>query len=180
MTHDLRRQIWDRLVEGVASPKEIADELGADLDDVSYHTRRLVELDCAEKVSEKKVRGAVQHFYRATKQVVLDDEEWLQLLRDNPRLAEHQIGTFMQVQLDDYRKSILAGVLGSDDRFLIDRTPVVVDEAGCNRILEELDRFERETLPEIVRESAERRSDTGADRIHMSVCLSAFKTPPAR
>lgn len=178
MKHELRHDIWRILVKRTASPKEIAAELDADLSLVSHHTKRLVQLGCAEPVRKRPVRGAIEHFYRATKQVLVDDSEWNRLLEEDPGLAQYMLGNFMQAQLDDYRTSIEAGVLGSDDRFLIDRTPVVVDDRGCDELLEALDRFETEVVPDVVQRSAERRSESGDDAVHMSVCLSLFKTPP--
>ncbi|HVY96947.1 MAG TPA: winged helix-turn-helix domain-containing protein [Solirubrobacterales bacterium] len=178
MKHELRHEIWLILVQRTASPKELAEELDADLSLVSHHTKRLVALGCAELVRSRPVRGAIEHFYRATKQVLVDDSDWNRLLEEDPGLADYMLGNFMQAQLDDYRKSIEAGVLGSDDRFLIDRTPVVVDSKGCDELLEALDRFETEVVPDIVQRSAERRDGSDDEAVHMSLCLSLFKTPP--
>jgi hypothetical protein len=39
----------------------------------------LVRLECVELVSERPVRGAVEHFYRATELHLIDTDEWEEL-----------------------------------------------------------------------------------------------------
>ena len=57
----------------------MARELDEELSNVSYHTKQLVEFECAELVSTRPVRGALEHFYRATERHLIDTEEWLTL-----------------------------------------------------------------------------------------------------
>lgn len=177
MSHPLRVQIWEILRERVASPKELAALLKENIPHVSHHAKRLVQLGCAELVDTRQVRGAVEHFYRGIEPIRIDDDEWEVLKEEDPEMAEHQLGQFMQAQLDDYVASMKAGVLGSDNRFHVHRTPAVVDHQGLEEALELAERMEQE-LAEIVSRSAERRSGSGADALHMSACISFFKTPP--
>jgi len=175
MAHPLRHKCWIILHGREASPKEIADELGADTALVSHHVKRLVKLNCAELVREEKVRGTIRHVYKATQRVLVDVEDWNRLIDENPPFAKHLLCGFMQSQLDDFRRSVQAGVLGSDDRWHITRDPAVVDETGLTEALELADRFQAE-LVEIVRRSAERRDGSGGDAIPISACLSVFKS----
>jgi DNA-binding CsgD family transcriptional regulator len=163
MAHPLRHRCWIILYGREASPKEIADELNADTALVSHHVKRLVKLDCAELVREEKVRGAVRHVYKATQRVLVDVDDWNRLIDENPPFAKHLLCGFMQSQLDDFRRSVQAGVLGSDDRWHITRDPAVVDDAGLTEALDLADRFQAE-LVEIVRRSAERRGGSGGGR----------------
>src|SRR3954470_8878272 len=66
LAHPLRARILQRLGERVASPGDLALELGAPLGVVSYHVRMLRDYDCVELVRTEPRRGALQHFYRAT------------------------------------------------------------------------------------------------------------------
>src|SRR4051812_34613913 len=66
LAHPLRARILQRLGERVASPADLAGELGAPLGVVSYHVRKLGDDDCVELVRTEARRGALQHFYRAT------------------------------------------------------------------------------------------------------------------
>src|SRR3954467_7349159 len=74
LAHPLRAQILKRLGERVASPGELAAELGAPLGVVSYHVRMLREYECVELVRTEPRRGALQHFYRATARPTLEDD----------------------------------------------------------------------------------------------------------
>jgi DNA-binding transcriptional ArsR family regulator len=58
MSHPLRARALRLLVErGIQSPNQLARALRAELSDVSYHVRRLEELECAELVKTRPVRG---------------------------------------------------------------------------------------------------------------------------
>jgi len=60
-----RVRILATLAERVASPKELADQLGEGLSQVSYHVGVLRECKLIELVGTEPRRGAVEHFYRA-------------------------------------------------------------------------------------------------------------------
>src|SRR5215208_335573 len=80
LSHPLRQRILERLsVGGEASPIQIARLLDAPLPNVAYHVRILLELDCIELVRTRQVRGALEHYYRATAHPWLDAEQWAQL-----------------------------------------------------------------------------------------------------
>ena len=177
MRHPLRHKCWEILHTRVASPKDIADELGEPIPNVSHHIKRLVALGCAEKVAEKKVRGAIQHFYKATEQVLLDAEEWERVRIEDPRHAEYLLYSFMQSQLDDYTSSIKAGTLGSDGRWHVSRVPLKVDAQGEEEVLALGLKMEEE-LAGIVQRASERRSESDEVAIPMSACISLFKSAP--
>src|SRR5688572_6836953 len=74
LSHPLRISILEILHERVASPRDIAEELGAKVGDVSYHVAKLRDLGAAELVRTEPRRGTVKHFYRATSRAWLNDE----------------------------------------------------------------------------------------------------------
>ena len=79
-SHRLRLRILERLNEhGVASPSELAGALGEPLGNLSYHVRILRELECVELVRTEPRGGALEHFYRASIDPGLDDEQWSRL-----------------------------------------------------------------------------------------------------
>jgi DNA-binding transcriptional ArsR family regulator len=79
MSHPLRAAVLRILSERTASPAEMARELGADASNVSYHAKQLVAFECAELVDIQVVRGALEHFYRATELPLVDIEELVTL-----------------------------------------------------------------------------------------------------
>src|ERR1700749_5300679 len=76
LAHPLRARILQRLGERVASPGDLAVELGAPLGVVSYHVRMLRDYECVELVRTEPRRGALQHFYRATARPTLDEDQF--------------------------------------------------------------------------------------------------------
>ena len=74
LSHPLRFRILAVLNERVASPSEIAAELGEPLGNVAYHTKILVENGAIEQVRTAPVRGALEHFYRALIRPWFDDQ----------------------------------------------------------------------------------------------------------
>jgi len=68
-THPLRVSILEVLtIDGgrTLSPKMLSEELQAPLSTVNYHVTELRDSDLVEVIDERQVRGAVEHFYRAT------------------------------------------------------------------------------------------------------------------
>jgi DNA-binding transcriptional ArsR family regulator len=68
LKHPLRRLLLKHYVEaaGMLSPKELAVQTRQPLSSVGYHVRKLAKAGAVVLASERQVRGAVQHFYRAT------------------------------------------------------------------------------------------------------------------
>ncbi len=63
--HPMRRDIL-RLMHGsdAISPKELSAAMKMDLNNVSYHVRKLAKCDAIALVRTRPVRGTMQHFYR--------------------------------------------------------------------------------------------------------------------
>jgi DNA-binding transcriptional ArsR family regulator len=176
MSHPLRASILRHLTERTASPAEMARELDEELSNVSYHTKQLVEFECAELVSTRPVRGALEHFYRATERHLIDTEEWDEL---NPLVAEDILCEIMQKSVDDFVVSRRAGVVGADKNFHLTRTLLVLDEEGMNEALEAQERARLE-IQEIAARSAARMIDSGAKGINVSSSQGLFKMPDRR
>lgn len=178
MSHPLRAEAF-RLIRdrGPLSPAEVARELEADLKDVSYHVRKLNDFNCIEEVENRHVRGAVEHFYRATEMHMIDTEEWAELAEVEPQMAEALTDEFMQSIVDDYTASRHAGVVALDDEFWIVRTPLVLDEKGLQEALEAAATYEGE-INEIAARSAKRRAADGAHEVPVSSSVAFFKMPP--
>jgi len=179
MKHPLREKIWLFLFEGgVSTPKQMADALGDTVQNVSHHTKRLAQLGCAELVEERKVRGTVEHRYRAIRPMLVDDDAWRYLVEKWPAFADRKLGDFIQAWIDDCRRSIEAGALGRDDHWMISRIPVLVDEQGRDELLELLLQTDSEEVADIVQRSTKRRALSGDKAIRFSVFLAGIQMPP--
>ncbi|MDQ3849479.1 MAG: winged helix-turn-helix domain-containing protein [Actinomycetota bacterium] len=153
--HPLRAKLLARLNEGVASPNELAGELGEPLGNVSYHVRTLLELDCIELVDTAHRRGAVEHYYRATSRAVLHDAAWAQL----PPTARRGLAV-------QWFKDVFGDVSDAIDGGRFDRrsdthmtfTPLILDEQAWRELGERLGALCGEAL-DLQAESLQRLSD---------------------
>lgn len=174
MSHPLRANVLYVLTERTASPKEIADELGEPIPNVSHHAKRLVQLGCAELVDKRQVRGAIEHFYRATERSLVNTEEWDDL---HPLIAEKLVCDFMQAGIDDFVSSANAGMIGSDERFHLTRTRLILDEEGMTEALEIQERARQEIMDAQER-AADRAANAAAETFHVTSWLGCFEVPP--
>src|SRR5919201_2282773 len=112
LAHPLRARILQRLGERVASPGDLAVELGAPLGVVSYHVRMLRDYDCVELVRTEPRRGALQHFYKATARPQLDQDQWRTLPSG---LRRELAGETIQELVSDLAQAADAGTLEDPD-----------------------------------------------------------------
>jgi DNA-binding transcriptional ArsR family regulator len=75
LSHPLRQRILGALHDRVASPAELSRELAEPIGNVSYHVKMLRELGAIELVRTAPVRGALEHFYRASATAGFADPE---------------------------------------------------------------------------------------------------------
>jgi DNA-binding transcriptional ArsR family regulator len=178
MSHPLRAEAF-RLIRdrGPLSPAQIARKLEAELKEVSYHVRKLKEFNCVEEVDHRIVRGAVEHFYRATEQHMIDTDEWMELVDADPQMAEALTDEFMQGIVDDYTESRRAGIVALDEEFWIVRKPLVLDPEGVREALQASEAYE-EAMTEIAARSAGRRLKEGTPEVPVSSSIILFKSPP--
>jgi DNA-binding transcriptional ArsR family regulator len=153
LAHPLRARILQRLGERVASPGDLAVELGAPLGVVSYHVRMLRDYDCVELVRTEPVRGALQHFYKATARPNLEDAQWRTL---PTTLRGELLGETIQGLVDDLAAAADAGRLDDPD-VVLKRTPLELDERGFKKLNKLLAKTHEQALA-IAAESAERGS----------------------
>ena len=154
LAHPLRARILQRLGERVASPGDLAVELNEPLGVVSYHVRMLRDYECVELVRTAPVRGALQHFYKATARPNLEEAQWRRL---PTTLRGELIGSTIQGVVDDLAASADAGLLDDPD-VVVKRTPLELDERGYRKLNKLLAQTHEQALA-IAAESAERGSD---------------------
>ncbi len=164
------------LNERTASAKEIAEEPGENVGFVSYHVRQLLSLGCIERVCERRVRGAVETFYRAVELPIVDTEEWEEIPE---RRRAGLVGEFLQPTIDDTVRSVNAGILGATKNFHMTSSPLVTDEAGFLEMLA-IHEETRLRLRQVAAESAKRLTEgSGGAEIHVSSFQACFEVPPA-
>lgn len=65
LDHPQRREVLRAMDgAGAASPRELSEQLGKPLDNLSYHIRVLARCGAVKLVRTVRTRGSTQHFYR--------------------------------------------------------------------------------------------------------------------
>src|SRR4051812_20383039 len=117
MSHPLRVRILALLDERTASPVELAGWLGATLGTTAYHVRTLERIGLIELVRETRVRGAVEHHYRAKPRPTVSDDAWAAA----PPIAKQAAVSASLQTIDAYARA--AGAAGGFDHGKSHPTP---------------------------------------------------------
>ncbi|HSS05011.1 MAG TPA: helix-turn-helix domain-containing protein [Solirubrobacterales bacterium] len=172
-THPLRGHVWVTLCEkGLASPKEIADELGLEVSEVSYHFRELKRRGLIKLLRTVRRRGFTEHFYQpCTPVLYFDDFDWMQIPAP---IRSTFSGDMLQQVIEELIEALGAGSFDARNRHL-SRTWLLVDERGWNELMqiaqEALDRVQA-----IQKRCAKRRRKASEPAIPVSVVMASFET----
>jgi len=145
------------LIERRASPSDIADELGAKLNQVTYNVKELVKMGLVELVDTEPRRGQVASIYRAVMRPVWSSEEWEKLSQDE---RERYSVWALQLFLRDVAFAWKSGSFQARKDSHSSRSPLRVDDVGWQRVNDILDQALRE-IHEVEVESAERAANNG-------------------
>ncbi len=173
LTHPVRVQIMAILDQRVASPNEMANQLGVGLSHVSYHVKVLKEYECIELVKTRQRRGAVEHFYRAIMRPYFSDSDWGQL----PRSARQGISSaVVQMIVEDAVESLDAGSFDSRPDRHLSRLPLVMDEEGWEELNQLLNDLLEQAL-DLQARSASRMAEEKTEGITSKLALFHFESP---
>jgi DNA-binding transcriptional ArsR family regulator len=138
MSSPLRLRMLAALNERVASPKQLADDLGESLPKLCYHVKVLRDLGCIELVDTRRRRGATEHFYRATTRAMIDSEASDVL----PLPARQAISsTILQVAFGQAHEAIAAGTFDARTDRHLSQVDLTLTETGwrtVNMLLDEV------------------------------------------
>jgi DNA-binding transcriptional ArsR family regulator len=172
LSHPLRGHILVRLGERVASPNEIAKELGLAARDLDYHVKVLLEVGMIRLVHKKKRRGVKEHFYELAPPVLhIDDRAWQSI----PGELRVRFSTdLLHVMVDDAVAALRAGTFNARNSHQ-SRTPMILDEQGWHDVTEVMSRALNDVLD--VRQESERRRKAATERgIPVEVLMMSFET----
>jgi len=175
LSHPLRLELLIRLNRAVASPKELAEELGESLGVVSYHIRMLEELGCIELADTKFRRGAVQHFYRPLRRAELSTDLWAEI----PQSAREALSvTLLNDAMQLATASLEAGTFDERDDRHVSFTELLLGEDGWAEINEMLDGVIDRAL-ELQAQRADPKRQDGAEPVRSALVLLHFERAPA-
>jgi DNA-binding transcriptional ArsR family regulator len=176
VAHPTRVKCLKILAERRASPNEIATELNEDVGHVSYHIKKLKSLGAVELIDEQKVRGAVEHFYRAVTLVYFSDEEWVKLSPEERRPTSLYT---LQLAMADAAEAMEGGTFDARSDRCLTRVPATVDEDGWSE-LNDLHAEMLERTMTIVGTSADRLAKSQDPGIPVMQIAMFFEQPPRR
>ncbi len=177
MSHPTRVQAMSILGERVASPRELAAEMGEPLNNVTYHLNQLRDLGCIELArTERRAGGRVlERFYRTAQRAYFDDAAW-DALDAKGRLGV--VSAIIRMMSKDLATAMSSATFFSEDDKHISRWPVQVDQEGWDEISEVLERTSHE-LFEVEERVAERRAEGVEASIRAKIHLLQFRSPAA-
>lgn len=173
ISHPIRIEALRVLQSRTASPKELADELGESVNNVSYHFKYLHLEDCIEIVSTAPRRGAVEHYYRAKATPAHDGESWPEL----PEAIRAEIsGVEVRNLFGEAVRALNAGTFDAGKSRSLNWTPMDLDDEGLRELRERQAAWAKE-LEQVKKEAAERlaRGDSAATRVVAGVI--GFEAP---
>lgn len=176
MSHPTRVHTMSILLERTASPRQVAEEIGERLNNVTYHLSQLRKLGCVELVRTERVRGGrvVEHFYRATERLYINKAAW-QTLGEKAHFNLAAITLRMISQ--DITNSMAAGTFFAGGHTHLTRSPMIVDEEGWREITGVIEGA-LEELFQVEARVAKRTADGSPADIHAKVDLMQFRSPP--
>lgn len=135
LAHPLRVQILSILeTRDMASPNEMAEELGVSLGVMSYHVRRLHALGFLELVKRTPRRGAIEHHYRGKARPRLTDEGWA----ETPSIVKRaMVGATLQGIHGYINTAASQGGFDRGDAHL-SRTALMLDDEGWTELAREM------------------------------------------
>jgi DNA-binding transcriptional ArsR family regulator len=175
LAHPARFHALDILNKRVASPKELAAEVGIAVGLMSYHVKELRKKGFVELVDTAQRRGAVEHYYKASKRAMFSDAEW-------PKVPANMRGSIVGEQIE--RTGTLLGAALDCGSF--EERPnrhhslceSLVDQQGWDDSMGVLeDALKR--LIEIETESNERRLVSDEEGIPLAVSMVGFEKAPS-
>jgi DNA-binding transcriptional ArsR family regulator len=174
MSHPVRVRIMAMLQEREASPNELSKWLGTTLGSTAYHVRRLHQLELIVLVGETRVRGAVEHHYKAKARPKVTQENWS---KASPVAKQAAISSQLKMLDAHTQASANAGGFDRPDA-VIERKNPRVDAKGWSALTAEAAKF-LERVDKIEAEAAKRIAKAGDDgSVHAGVVLLGFESLP--
>jgi DNA-binding transcriptional ArsR family regulator len=173
LAHELRAEILAILNERMASPVELAQELGEGLSQVSYHVKVLRDYKVITLVKTVPRRGAVEHYYRATSRAFLTGRDW-KALPESVRVG--MSAELLEAVIDDAVGAMEEGKFDDRKDRHFSWTPLMLDEKGWTALQKVLDNALQQ-VSKLNAEAAKRLAKAKEDGISASVAMLGYEVP---
>lgn len=170
LSHEWRVQILSLVMDGEWSPKMINKELGFGLSQVSYHVKELKKYGLIEQTKTEPRRGAVEHFYRATRRVILPEGMAAAL----PKAARTTaLARVLKLAEKDLKAALESGTFDDRPDHHASWSPFQFDDQGRSRVHAKLDELLAVAIEE-EETSITRVAEDGGELIPTTLVMFAF------
>jgi DNA-binding transcriptional ArsR family regulator len=180
LAHPTRVSVMGVLIEGPASPRQMAEAIDEPLNNVTYHVKQLRNLGCIEldRVEPRAGGRVLERFYRATQRGYFDDDAW-SVLSNQERSGV--IWSILRLMSKDISTAMTAGTFfGENYDVHTMRSPMAVDREGWDEITALLKEATK-GLFEVEKRVEQRRAERGVEPdIHAKVQMMQFRSPSPR
>jgi DNA-binding transcriptional ArsR family regulator len=177
LSHPTRVCVMGVLIEGPASPRQLAEAIDEPLNNITYHVKQLRDLGCIEldRVERRAGGRVLERFYRASRRAYFDEDAWA-VLDEHERLGV--IWAILRLISRDITTAMTAGTFfGEDYDVHTMRSPMTVDREGWEEITELLNESTK-GLFEIEKRVEKRQAESGTEPdIHAKVQMMQFQSP---
>lgn len=171
LAHEMRVNIMAVTSWRKVSPSEYAEETNESLSKVSYHFKKLLEYEVIELVDTRPVRGAVEHFYRGTRQAIFGGASWAEL----PKSVQDGIaGAALQDLMKVAVHSIESGAFSAHDESYLVWEPHTYDDLAFKAAIKILERT-RKQLASLQDEALARLAKIGQEGMLIAIALAGFE-----
>jgi DNA-binding transcriptional ArsR family regulator len=170
VSHRIRVQVLTVLSEGVFSPDEIAKIIGEPTSRVSHHIKEMLDAGSIELAKTRRVRNAVQHFYRAIEMPFYTDQEVAAMTSHQKQVT---FGLALQTIMAEVMAAFWAGKMVGDPRVWLTSSWFNVDQQGREEIADEQARS-WERIREIEAAAISRCADSGEEPFSVIVQQLGF------
>jgi DNA-binding transcriptional ArsR family regulator len=127
LNHPVRLDAYLATFEAMASPIEVSRLLRKPISDVSFHMGELRKEGVIELVKRAQRRGAIEHYYKASKPPEIDEEEWQAMPKSSRRRI---VALGLQVVIADALSALRHGKLEDDDDMYLVWMPLRLSPEG--------------------------------------------------
>ncbi|MEA2442031.1 MAG: hypothetical protein QOH76_3455 [Thermoleophilaceae bacterium] len=174
LAHPLRVQILSTLEDRIASPSDLATELGAPLGNVSYHVRTLADLGLVKLVKRRTRRGAVEHYYQARGRAQVSNRAWAQV----PGVVKRSmVAVALEQAVDQAGAAAAAGGFDHEESNL-SRQAVTLDAEGFGELSQAIARLHEEVAGIHERSASRLQSADSGASVQAGLVTMLFESQP--
>lgn len=174
LSHPYRVRALHVMNQRIASAKDVAGEVGANVSVMSYHVKELEKIGFVERVKSEPRRGAMEHYFKGTGRMIFDADEWVQV---PPPIRAGVVGQELRMTGDLLSRSLTTETFERRADRHHSLQEVMVDQQGWDDAMAALEACMCRIF-EVGRESSERRLKTDERGIPLAASLIGFERAP--